>query len=221
MMDASYIGSGLLLTALLLPSGLAAQEPAEINGGTVYSVTCGRCHNPRAPNERTDAEWAVIIQHMRVRANITGAEARAVLGFLQMVNGPGGDVAARRDRALPVSRHVVRARPGSSQGGMAAIADPSWLWTDDAHDTGDVALGKAVAEKYSCAACHKIGKSKTGTLGPDLNTVFTRRDDAFVTRKLIDPKFNNKDNPMPLFPMTEEERAAIVAYLHSLQSGGK
>ena len=31
----------------------------------------------------SDAEWAMIVQHMRLRANLTGAEQRAITEFLQ------------------------------------------------------------------------------------------------------------------------------------------
>lgn len=83
----------------LLPApGEAQQDPQLIGeGARVYAANCGRCHNARSSTERTDAEWALIVAHMRARANFTRAEARAVLAYLQATNlpeGAGEDVAS-------------------------------------------------------------------------------------------------------------------------------
>ena len=82
-----------LALCLLLPaSGVGQQQdPALVGeGALVYSTSCGRCHNARPSTERTDAAWAVIVGHMRVRANLTKAQAQAVLAYLQATNLPEG-----------------------------------------------------------------------------------------------------------------------------------
>ena len=91
---------------MLLASPLDAQAPVTLaDGGKVYSQSCGRCHNPRAPNERSDREWDVIVAHMRTRADLSGRETRAVLLFLQTTNGmdgSGGGVASSVQANSPV-----------------------------------------------------------------------------------------------------------------------
>lgn len=80
---------------LLLPPHSEAQQvdPALIGlGARVYSETCARCHNARSGTERTDAEWVVIVGHMRARANMPKTRADAVLAFLQATNLPEGGV---------------------------------------------------------------------------------------------------------------------------------
>lgn len=56
---------------------------AELSGEELWSNNCQRCHNIRPPTMYTRAQWEVIVHHMRVRANITGAEQRAIADFLK------------------------------------------------------------------------------------------------------------------------------------------
>jgi mono/diheme cytochrome c family protein len=55
-------------------------------GGELWSRTCGQCHNLRSPGEYSDAQWAVAVDHMRVRVPLTGREQRDILAFLQASN---------------------------------------------------------------------------------------------------------------------------------------
>ena len=57
-----------------------------LDGATVFAWNCGSCHSERYPKEHTDAEWDVIVTHMRVRANLTGEQADAVLHYLKENN---------------------------------------------------------------------------------------------------------------------------------------
>ncbi len=56
------------------------------DGAKAWAETCARCHNMRDPKELRDEQWRATISHMRVRANLTGGEARDILAFLQGVN---------------------------------------------------------------------------------------------------------------------------------------
>lgn len=55
-------------------------------GAQMWSDTCGRCHNYRAPAEFSDSQWAVVMQHMRLRVPLTGEQQRMILTFLQAGN---------------------------------------------------------------------------------------------------------------------------------------
>ena len=57
-----------------------------LDGAKVYAWSCGSCHSERWPKERSDAEWEMIMTHMRVRANLTADQAEAVLDYLQENN---------------------------------------------------------------------------------------------------------------------------------------
>lgn len=88
------MASAVALT-LLLPSqvkgqqGPGPQDPALIaQGFEAWLNTCQRCHVPRPSAERTDREWAVIVTHMRARANLPKSTAEAVLAYLQATNVP-------------------------------------------------------------------------------------------------------------------------------------
>ena len=86
---------------LALPGLVQAQDPALVGqGAEVWSNNCVRCHNARPSTERTDAQWTVIVNHMRARANLTRAQARMVTAFLQATNLPeGGPTSSNADRA--------------------------------------------------------------------------------------------------------------------------
>lgn len=64
-------------------SAAKGEASAELSGQELWSNNCQRCHNIRPPTMYTRAQWEVIVHHMRVRANITGAEQRAIADFLK------------------------------------------------------------------------------------------------------------------------------------------
>lgn len=62
-------------------------EPGNFSEGSkVWAENCNRCHNMRGPKELRDDQWITTVYHMRVRAGLTGQEARDVLTFLQASN---------------------------------------------------------------------------------------------------------------------------------------
>jgi mono/diheme cytochrome c family protein len=97
----------LLLTAACIPLLVANDATAQevdpmlvAEGAAMYGATCARCHYARSPLERSDRQWVVIMTHMRVRANLTGGQARKVLAFLMATNGqpsPGQAASTARD----------------------------------------------------------------------------------------------------------------------------
>jgi len=57
-----------------------------VRGIKLWKDTCARCHNMRDPKDFRDDLWEVTMAHMRVRAGISGQEARDILTFLQQSN---------------------------------------------------------------------------------------------------------------------------------------
>ena len=87
--------SSILFSACLLISGglvtsvQAADFPEAGNfsdGSKVWADNCSRCHNMRGPKELRDDQWITTSFHMRIRAGLTGQEARDVITFLQASN---------------------------------------------------------------------------------------------------------------------------------------
>lgn len=56
------------------------------SGSQLWADNCGRCHNTRSPAAYSDAQWATVMQHMRVAANIPGEDARKIETFLKAAN---------------------------------------------------------------------------------------------------------------------------------------
>jgi cytochrome c5 len=65
----------------------AMPDPAQIGrGAKAWADTCQRCHNLRDPNEFSDKNWSVIVNHMRVIAPLPGQEAEDIKAFLKASN---------------------------------------------------------------------------------------------------------------------------------------
>ncbi|MGD0767147.1 MAG: hypothetical protein ABSB42_02885 [Tepidisphaeraceae bacterium] len=65
------------------PSFALFGPPPQKSGVQLWSENCSRCHNARPPEEFSGAQWEVIVHHMRLRANLSGPEAREIVKFLQ------------------------------------------------------------------------------------------------------------------------------------------
>jgi len=70
--------------ATMAASAFAAPEMQgdPVNGAKVFANTCVRCHNVREPSNLSESRWKIAMQHMRVRANLTGKETRDTLAFI-------------------------------------------------------------------------------------------------------------------------------------------
>jgi len=83
--------SGCSTTEKPAPAGTAAaQQPliqagsmVKASGAQLWAQNCGHCHNIRTPTFYSDAQWEVVMLHMRVRANLTAKEHKQILAFLK------------------------------------------------------------------------------------------------------------------------------------------
>jgi cytochrome c1 len=65
----------------------APADPMQFSrGAQAWANNCTRCHNMRDPKELRDDQWRAAVTHMRIRAGLTGQEARDILAFLQRSN---------------------------------------------------------------------------------------------------------------------------------------
>ncbi|MEE8494403.1 MAG: c-type cytochrome, partial [Nitrospirales bacterium] len=144
-----------------------------------------------------------IMNHMRVRANLTGDQVRDVLAFLQAANTDP------RERA-PLEAAGAGA-PTAGEPGELSSFTPST-------DVAVIAEGERLLSQKACLGCHVIG-SQGGQLGPSLNGVVQRKGVEFVWQKVADPTINNATSLMPNFGLSEEEIAAIIAFLNTLDGG--
>ena len=72
--------------------------------------------------------------------------------------------------------------------------------------------GSELVAAFGCQGCHQI-KGEGGALGPALDTIVADKGEAFVMKKLVDPKFNNSASAMPKYPMSDADTKAIVNFL--------
>ncbi len=131
-------GTAVFVTILGLASMAAYAQSADAEtGAAMWASSCGRCHNLRDPGDFSDSHWQPIVSHMRVRAGLTGDDARKILEFLQSSND-----------SLP---SVVRV--SSTQSQIPAGPLPEAFGS---------AKGGAAIYQANCLACH--GKDGKGAL---------------------------------------------------------
>lgn len=81
------LGSAVAAAEPETAAGVAEDDPMQFaRGAQTWAANCARCHNMRDPKELRDDQWRAVVAHMRVRANLTGQEARDVLAFLERSN---------------------------------------------------------------------------------------------------------------------------------------
>ncbi|MCF8253237.1 MAG: cytochrome c [Bacteroidia bacterium] len=84
-----YFGLLLILGFIAfvsLPSCKTSLEVREKSGSVLWSENCSRCHYSPDPEDYNDAQWEVIVLHMRVRSSLTEEEAEKITKFLQDSN---------------------------------------------------------------------------------------------------------------------------------------
>jgi cytochrome c oxidase subunit II len=105
-----------------------------------------------------------------------------------------------------------------------------WLTdqTGEAGPPGDelAVEGARLFAEVGCAACHRVrGTDADGVLGPDLTRIATRatiaagtidNTPAHMAEWILDPQGVKPGNRMPPTPLTDEQVAALVAYMEQL-----
>jgi len=70
--------------------------------------------------------------------------------------------------------------------------------------------------KQTCTACHAYN-GQGGSVGPALDGVGARRDEAYLKQRLVDPTKVQADAKMPKLPLSEQEITELVAFMKSLK----
>lgn len=82
----SLIAMGVVLGCAGDGGKPATSARSDKSGSELWGENCGRCHTTRSPTLYSDAQWALIMQHMRTMANIPGEDARKIEAFLKASN---------------------------------------------------------------------------------------------------------------------------------------
>lgn len=78
--------------------------------------------------------------------------------------------------------------------------------------------GKRLIKEYDCRSCHRIIDPVSGRERyPELTHVGSKRTKKWINNWLKDPQAVKPDTFMPTYPLSDEERSAIVEYLTTLK----
>jgi len=86
-------------------------------------------------------------------------------------------------------------------------------------DADAIAKGKKLVEdsKPKCSMCHQID-GKGGKMSKPMEELAADHPDEFLKGSLLDPKKTLKpDTKMPAYKYTDDEVAAVIAYMKSLK----
>lgn len=163
-----------------------------IRGSIAWANNCARCHNFRNAAELRDDQWKVAVSHMRVRAGLTGQQARDILRFLQESNS----------KFIP--------------------AEPIWSQSTAAETESialDLEKGKSIFET-TCFACH--GKDGRGTIPgvPDFTRKNSSLDktDAILIKNIWEG-YQSPGSPLAMPPkggnpsLTQEDIRKLLVYI--------
>lgn len=182
-------------------------KESELSGADLWSQNCSRCHNVRSPQEYNDAQWNIIVSHMRVIGGIPAAQARAITKFLQETNNPPPQPIA------PTSANKT-----TKITGQELILDV---------ENADLVSGKALYEK-NCAACHGTSGKGDGPAAVSMRPKPTNLADGEFMQTLSDSYLlevitygGASVDKSPLMPgwgnvMDQKEIIDIIAYLRGL-----
>jgi hypothetical protein len=97
------------------------------NGGRLFKLYCGSCHNARPLGERPFSNYHVAIAHMRGQAYLTGEEYRQIIMFLRRWDnvGPPTPAVESSPKRFVYSQPISELRGGSPGAGGTAPAPPS------------------------------------------------------------------------------------------------
>lgn len=104
---------------------------------------------------------------------------------------------------------------GIDLNGFPPKPDPALAPAKSAEVTSG-AVPKPAVFSQVCVACHAVNGSG-GAVGPALDGIGGRRDEAFLKKWLNDPFAIKADSKMPKLPLSEEDINSLVKFLLSLK----
>lgn len=80
--------------------------------------------------------------------------------------------------------------------------------------------GRILFVEKRCVRCHKVA-GVGGLMGPDLTVVSTKRSPTWLDAYIQEPKSIKADTKMPRPRLTDAQRAAVLAYLSTLDGSSE
>jgi len=206
------------------PEPQAIVDPGQSPPGSVQSVArgkevyarlqCGACHGEGGkgdgPSSKTlvdDDSRPIAVRDFTAGVFRGGGEPKDL--YYRFTTGlDGSPMPAYADNASDPERWALVDYVKSLQSAAPQRALPS----------DPIEAGRAVAQKYSCRACHILDDGKGGSAGPDLRVSGQKLSSEWIRSFLRAPREYGKIYywriaRMPKLPLSSEEIEAVVRYL--------
>lgn len=167
---------------------------------------CARCHAPDGPG---------IPELLMNAPEFTGIGSRRNPAWIR--EWLAKPAAARPDARMPAMFHAGDA-PGSAEAVaafLATLGDPAWSAAPEPPDATAIAAGERLFNELRCSACHQAPGSPPATNTLSLAHVATKFPAGALSRFLGEPTEHFGAIRMPDFRLSEDEAAAIAAFLLS------
>lgn len=82
-----------LVSATSNEAVIKAAQMTLFGNAELWDMHCARCHNLRPRAEYSPAQWAVVVNHMRMVADLPGEDYRALLEYLADRRQPAAAIA--------------------------------------------------------------------------------------------------------------------------------
>jgi mono/diheme cytochrome c family protein len=188
------VGTAMSMIAFAVGPARAAEPASVAAGAQTWADNCDRCHNMRDPSDFDSVQWRVIVTHMRIRAGLTGSEARDVLEFLTQSSARSTQTAAQ------------------TSSNAARVAAAPVAGTSD---------GQRIYEG-TCIACHGPGGKGTIAGVPDLTAEdgpLSQPDSVLLAN--VENGLQSPGSPLAMPPkggnrsLTDADLEAVLRYIRS------
>ncbi len=205
----------------------------DVGRAVVRSRRCAACH--ASPESAPLA--APALTHLRGNLDRRWVIERLIDdgGTMSGANGSAATATRRmphfglsRDDATAVAAYLFASSAESPKVRVPQAKEPPPALGDDGapkkpkpRKEPSVRAGETSFHGLGCLACHTRGP--LGASGPfaggDLTTIADKRPPEFFVRRLADPAAIDADHRMPMFNLSELERADLAVYLMTLHAG--
>ncbi len=213
----------VLLVLVVGATAVAAQSPGE----SLFTQTCVACHTigggrligPDLANVHYRRDEAWLISFVQSSQSLVASGDTAASSLVAAYNGMiMPDHPLTDDQVREILAHIALNSPAGNPPVVDEVVDPAEVTTAQIDMGQSLFVGRMPFENggAACSSCHNVRTDAVmtgGSLAKDLTTAVTRLTRPGVEAMMKSPPFPAMRTAFEGKPLTEEEAAAISAFL--------